>query len=59
MPKNIILTTMSTLPRNLTTNYYYTKDAQQASKLLEHSLIVMDVLEKARFSAGIRFGCDG
>lgn len=35
------------------------KDAQQASKLLEHSLIVMDVLEKARFSAGIRFGCDG
>ena len=29
MPKNIILTTMSTLPRNLTTNYYYTKDAQQ------------------------------
>lgn len=35
------------------------KDAAQAAKLLEHSLIVMDILEKARFSAGIRFGCDG
>lgn len=29
MRKNIILTTMSTLPWNLTTNYYYIKDAQK------------------------------
>lgn len=34
------------------------KDTQRAEELLEKSLIVMDVLEKARQSGGLRFGCE-
>ena len=35
------------------------KDDAEAESLLQNSLTVMQVLEKARKSAGIRFGCDG
>ena len=35
------------------------KDGTEAENLLQKSLIVMDVLEKERKFAGIRFGCDG
>ena len=34
------------------------RDKEEAGKLLDQSLIVMEVLETARKSAGIRFGCD-
>ena len=34
------------------------RDKVEAGKLLDQSLIVMEVLETARKSAGIRFGCD-
>ena len=35
------------------------KEDSEAQDLLQKSLMVMDVLEKARKFAGIRFGCDG